>query len=47
MFFAQICAGHNNITDTDIESLFKILQHECRYNYKAIRNRTLNFKTYK
>ena len=47
MFFTQICAGHNNITDTDIESLFKILQHEYRYNYKAIRNRTLNFKTYK
>ena len=31
----------------NIESLFKILQYECRYNYKETRKRVLNFKSYK
>lgn len=44
MFFTQICAGCNNLTVSDIESLFKILQYECRYNYKEIRKRVLNSK---
>lgn len=47
MFFTNICAGCNNLTVSDIESLFKILQYECRYNYKEIRKRVLNFKSYK
>ena len=34
-------------TSRNIESLFKILQYECRYNYKETRKRVLNFKSYK
>lgn len=46
-FFTQICSNGNKLDVHDIESLFKILRHECRYNYKEIRNRVLNFKSYK
>lgn len=47
LFYTNICTGHNSLTTSDIESLFKILQHECRYKYKEIRDRVLNFKSYK
>ena len=30
-----------------IEELFRLIQHECRYNYKSLRNRVLNHKSYK
>ena len=34
------------ITDENIETLFKVIQSELRYNYKSIRNRVLNYKKY-
>ncbi|WP_289863000.1 hypothetical protein [uncultured Duncaniella sp.] len=47
LFYTGICAGKDTLTNSDIESLFKILQYECRYNYKDTRKRVLNFKSYK
>ena len=46
-FYWNIYTGFNNLTTSDIESLFKILQYECRYKYRETRNRVLNFKSYK
>lgn len=34
------------LTDENIETLFKVIQSELRYNYKSIRNRVLNYKKY-
>ena len=47
LFYTGICAEDGKLTSRNIESLFKILQYECRYNYKATRKRVLNFKSYK
>ena len=47
MFYSAICTGEETLTDNDIEILFKLLQNECRFNYKEIRKRVLNFKLYK
>lgn len=47
LFYTGICAEDGKLTSRNIESLFKILQYECRYNYKETRKRVLNFKSYK
>lgn len=47
LFYRNIYTEIDNLTTSDIESLFKILQRECRYKYREMRNRVLNFKSYK
>lgn len=46
-FYSDICSGNGALQDSDIEELFKYIQHECRYNYKNLRNKVLNYKSYK
>lgn len=46
LFYTEICGGRDALKDCDIDSLFEILQYECRYNYKETRKRVLNFKSY-
>lgn len=45
-FFNEIQSGSAALKDDDIDCLFKEIYHECKYNYKEIRNRVLNYKTY-
>ena len=45
-FFSGILSGENALNDDEIEELFRYIQYECRYNYKKLRNRVLNFKSY-
>lgn len=46
-FFSDIISGKGALQERDIEILFKNIQHQCRYNYKSLRNKILNYKTYK
>lgn len=45
-FYTEICSN-DALINKDIEILFKAIMKECRLNYTDIRNRVLNFKTYK
>ena len=46
-FYRLIASGEDCFTTSEVESLFKILLHECRNNYSAVRKRVLNYKSYK
>jgi hypothetical protein len=46
-FYSDIYSGKITLQDKEIELIFKTILNECKYNYKALRNRTLNFKSYK
>ncbi len=46
IFYSKIYEGRGELLSEEIESLFMIIQHELRYNYKSLRNRVLNYKKY-
>lgn len=46
-FFSDISSGEGALQEDDIETLFKYIQQEYRYNYKKLRNKVLNYKSYK
>lgn len=46
-FFVGFQSHSDYISHKDIEELFKSIQHECRYNYKRISKKVLNFKSNK
>ena len=46
-YFIDFKAQKDHLDSCGIEELFSIIQHECRYNYKSLRNRVLNYKSYK
>ena len=46
-YYANIISGEEELQEHEIEKLFSTILKECRYNYKELRNRVLNFKSYK
>ena len=46
-FFTDFLTKKDVLDTNQIEEIFKLIQHECRYNYKSLRNKVLNYKTYK
>ena len=45
-FYLRILEGCDALESEEIESLFRLIQYELRYNFKSIRNRVLNYKKY-
>jgi hypothetical protein len=46
-YFIDFQSKSDCLNINDIEELFKLIQYECRYNYKSLRNKVLNYKSYK
>ena len=46
-YFLGFQSQSDFLNHNDIEELFKLIQHECRYNFKSLRNKVLNYKSYK
>lgn len=46
-FYNDIKSGKSALTREDLNDLFKAIHNECNYNYNKIRNRVLNYKSYK
>ncbi|MDE7410127.1 MAG: hypothetical protein K2N09_08895 [Muribaculaceae bacterium] len=46
-FFSDISSGKGALQKDEVETLFRYIQHECRYNYKSLRDKILNYKSYK
>lgn len=46
-FYNDIKSGESALTREDLNDLFKAIHNECNYNYNKIRNRVLNYKSYK
>lgn len=46
-YFVDFQTQKDYLDSCGIEELFRLIQHECRYNYKSLRNRVLNYKSYK
>ena len=46
-FYNDIKSGESALSREDLNDLFKAIHNECNYNYNKIRNRVLNYKSYK
>lgn len=46
-YFTGFLSQTDSLSYSDIEELFKLIKNECRYNFKSLRNRVLNYKSYK
>ena len=45
-FYNDINDGKYTLTKEELNQLFNAIHKECNFNYKGIRNRVLNYKTY-
>ena len=45
-FYNDINDGKYTLTKDELNQLFNAIHKECNFNYKGIRNRVLNYKTY-
>ncbi len=46
-YFTDFQSQKDHLDSCGIEELFRIIKHECCYNYKSLRNKVLNYKSYK